>query len=67
MDGGVLGLDGDALFLFEVHRVHGAFFHGLIGAIDPAFTQELVHQRRFAVVNVRDDADIAKFAVHNDI
>jgi hypothetical protein len=24
VDGGVLGLDGDALFAFEVHRVHRA-------------------------------------------
>ena len=64
MDGGVLGLDGDALFLLEVHGIHGAFFHGLVGAIHPTLAQELVHQRRFAVVNVRNNTDIPKFAVH---
>ncbi len=67
MDGGILGLDGDPLFLFEVHRVHGAFFHCLIGAVHAAFTQQLVHQRRFAVVDVGDDADISKLVVHEKL
>jgi hypothetical protein len=64
VDGGVFGFDGDALFLFQVHRVHGAVFHGLVGPVDAAFAQQFVHERRLAVVNMRDDANVANIAVH---
>jgi hypothetical protein len=66
VEGGVFGLDGDAFFFFEVHRVHGAFFHGLVGAVHAAFAQQFVHERGFAVVNVGDNADIANLAVHGN-
>jgi hypothetical protein len=36
VDGGVFGLDGDALLAFEVHRVHGALGGGLVFTIGAA-------------------------------
>ena len=63
-DGGVLGLDGDALFLFEIHRIHRALLGGLVFAIGAAGLQELVHKGGFAVVNVGDDGEISDFQGH---
>ena len=52
-----MGLDRDSAFAFEVHRIedllaHLAFLHraGLL--------EQPVRQRRLAVVDVRDDAEI---------
>jgi hypothetical protein len=64
VDGGVLGLDRDALFAFEIHGVHGAFLHLLVGAVDPALLEELVDEGGFAVVDVGDDGDVADVLVH---
>jgi hypothetical protein len=59
VDRGVLGLDGDALFLFEVHGVHGALLLGLVIPVGAAGLQELVHKRGFPVVNVGDNGEVA--------
>ena len=64
VDRGVLGLDRDALLLLEVHGVHGALLDLLVGAVHPAFLEELVDQRGLAVVNVGYDGDIADVLVH---
>ncbi len=58
---GVLGADGDALFLFQIHRIHQAFFLGfvLVCAEGAGLLEEAVHERGLAVVNVRDDGDIS--------
>src|ERR1022692_4198264 len=58
---GVLGADGDALFLFQVHRVHEAFLRGfvLVGAKGAGLFEEAIHERGLAVVNVCDDRDIS--------
>ncbi len=58
---GVLGADGDALLLLEVHRVHEAFLLGfvLVGAEGAGLFEQAIHERGLAVVHVRDDRDIA--------
>ena len=60
---GVLGADGDALFLFQVHRVHEAFLGGLVlvGAEGAGLFEQAIHERGLAVINVRDDRDVADF------
>ena len=58
MHGGVLGLDGDALFLFKVHAVHRALGVGLVLTEVAAGAQQGVHKRGLAVVNVSDDGDV---------
>ena len=59
VDGGVLGQDRDAALALEVRVVHGALGHALVRAKDPALVQQGVDQRRLAVVDVRDDRDVA--------
>ena len=59
LERGVLGLDRDALFALEVHRVHDAFDHRLVGAKGARLAQELVDERGFAVIDVGDDGDVA--------
>ena len=57
----VLRLDGDALFLLKVHRVHQPLLGGLVlvGAEGAGLFEEAVHERGFAVVHVRDDGDVS--------
>ena len=64
VDRRVLRLDRDALFLFQVHGVHGAFLDLLIGAINAALLQELVDEGGLPVVDVGDDSDITDALVH---
>ena len=54
----VLGLDGDAPLALDVHRVEvlGAHVAGLDGA---GQLEDAVGQRRLAVVDVRDDREVA--------
>ena len=59
VDGGVLGEDGDAALALEVRVVHRALGHPLVRAEDAALVEQRVHQRRLAVVDVRDDGDVA--------
>jgi predicted DNA-binding ribbon-helix-helix protein len=54
-----IGEDGDAPLAFEVVRVHGALGHLLVLAERAGLFQDRVDQRGFAVVDVRDDRDIA--------
>ena len=67
VNGGVLGLDGDALLALQVHGVHGALLHLLVLTVGAAGFQKLVHQSGFAVVYVGDNGEIAEFAgiTHN--
>ncbi len=60
-EGGVFGADRNALFLFQVHRVHQAFLGRfvLVGAEGARLLEQAVHQSRFAMINVRDDGDVA--------
>ena len=59
MDGRVLGEDGDAALFFEVVGVHDALGDGLIGAEGAGLTQHGVDERGLAVIDVRDDGDVA--------
>ncbi len=59
-DGGVLGQDGDALFALEVVRVHGALFEMRVGSEGIRLAEHGVDKRRLAVVDVRDDGDVAQ-------
>src|SRR5207248_8384796 len=58
-DRGVLRQDGDALLALELVRVHGALDEGFVGAEDSSLAQHEIDQRRLAVVDVRDDRDVA--------
>ena len=59
MDGGVLREDGDAALALEVGVVHRALGDPLVGAEDAALVQQGVDERGLAVVDVRDDGDVA--------
>ena len=59
MNAGGLGEDGDAALAFQFVGIHHAVGHLLVGAEDAALVQHGVHQRGLAVVDVRDDGDIA--------
>ena len=63
---GVLGADGDALFLFQIHRIHHALLGGLVlvGAEGAGLLEQAIHERRLAVVHVRDDGDVSN-VLHN--
>ena len=59
-DGSILGLDCDSLFTFQVHGIHGAFLHGLVGPVGSPRLQKLVDQGRFPMVNVSDNGEVAE-------
>jgi hypothetical protein len=56
----VLGKDRDTAFLFQVVRIHDPFRHDGARAERTRLLEELVDQRRFAVIDVRDDGYIAQ-------
>ena len=62
--GGVLGQDGDALFLLQVTGVHQAL-DGVVTAVGQraGLPQHGVDQGRLAVVDVGDDGDVAEIHV----
>jgi len=55
----VLGQDGDPPLALERVGIHDALVHLLVGPEGPRLAEHLVDQRRLAVVDVRDDGDIA--------
>ena len=59
MDGGVLGENRDAALALELVAVHRALGHALVGAERAALVQQRVDERGLAVVDVRDDGDVA--------
>ena len=58
-DRGVLGHDGDAALALQVVGVHDALGDLLVVAEDVALPEHGVDQRGLAVVDVRDDRDVA--------
>ena len=60
-ESGVLGADGDALFPLQIHGIHDALFgrDGLVGAEGAGLLQQAIDQRRFAMIDVSDNGDIA--------
>ena len=65
MDGGVFGQDRDAAFPFQIVGIHHAVHHGLVFAVDTALLEHLIHQRRFAVVDVGNDSDISQIIANH--
>ena len=57
---GAFGQNRDATFTLDVIAVHGAFGNRLIVAEGSGLFQQFVHQGGFAMVDVRDDGDVAK-------
>src|SRR5262249_37717214 len=60
----VLGENGDAALALEVVGIHHALDNFLVGAENAALAQHSVDKRRFAVVDVRDDSDVANVFTH---
>ena len=58
-DGSVLGEDGDAALFLEVVRVHDALVDLLVRTDGPGLLEEGVDERGLAMVDVRDDRDVA--------
>ncbi len=58
LEGGVLRANGDSFFALQIHRIHHALLDLLIGAEGAGLTQELIDERGFAVVDVRNDGDV---------
>ena len=59
-DRGRFGENGNAALFFDVVGIHHAFHHALVFAERTGLLQKLVNKRRFSMVNVRDDRDVAK-------
>src|SRR2546423_10904375 len=64
LDGAVLGEDGDAALALDVVGIHDALAELLVGGKGPRLLQQAIDQRGLAVVDVRDDGDVADRAVH---
>ena len=58
-----LGKDGDPALAFDVVAVHRPFGDGFVVAVDAGLLEQFVNKCCLAVVNVRDDRDIAD--IHN--
>ena len=63
-NGAVLGKNRDAAFLFQCVAVHHAFVDLLVAAESARALQKLVDHGRLAVVNVRNDGNIANCSSH---
>ena len=59
VDGGVLRKDGNAALTLKVVGVHHAIHDLLIFTVDAALLEHLVDKRGLAVVDVRDNGDVA--------
>ena len=64
IDRAVFCEDRDAAFALEVVAVHHALGELLVLAKRARLLQQLVDQRGLAVINVRDDRDVANGAFH---
>jgi hypothetical protein len=61
---GVLGENGNATLALQVVGVHDALDEGLVGAKNTALAQHGVDESGLAVVDVRDDGDVANVLAH---
>ena len=57
---GALGEDRDAALAFQIVGIHGALDDALVLAKRARLFQKLVDERRLAMVDVRDDRDVAE-------
>src|SRR3546814_2263258 len=58
-DRGAFRQDGDPAFLFDIARIHRAFLDALIVSERPRLAEKLVDECGLAMIDVRDDGDIA--------
>ena len=63
-DGAVLRQNGDTALFLDVVRVHDPLAHFFMGGECAGLLQQAVDQGRLAMVDVRDDGDVANRAVH---
>ena len=63
--GAVLGQNRDAALTLDVAGVHDALGHLLVGTESTGLLQHLVDQGGFAVVDVRDDRDVAEIFLNH--
>ena len=63
--GAVLGQNGDAALTLDIAAVHDTLCHDLIVAESAALTQQGIHQRGLAVVNVSDNGDVAQIVTNH--
>jgi len=59
-DAGALGEDGDPALFLEVGRIHRPLLDSLVVAEGAGLAEQLVDEGRLAVIDVRDDRDVAK-------
>jgi hypothetical protein len=59
MNGGVLGENGDTALALELVAVHGSLGHPLVGTEGPTLMKQRIDKRGLAMVDVRDDRDVA--------
>ena len=59
MNGGILGENRDTFLALEIEFVHGTFLHVLVRAKCPGLLKHGIHERRLAMIHVRDNGDIA--------
>src|SRR5205807_7164134 len=64
LDGAVLREDRDAALALDVVGVHDALAEPLVRGEGPRLLEETIYRRGLAVVDVRDDGDIADRAIH---
>ena len=60
VDGRALGENGDAALALQIVAVHGLRFHLLVLAEGARLLEQGIDQRGLAVIDVRDDRDVAK-------
>src|SRR5439155_21883531 len=61
LKGRVLRANRNSFLTLEIHRIHYPFLDLLIGAKRARLPQQLIDQRRLAVIDVRNDGDVADF------
>ena len=63
-DGTVLRQDSDATLALDVVGIQDALAEALVGGEGPGLLEQAVDECRLAVVDVRDDGDVADRAIH---
>ena len=67
VDRRLLGQDRDALLALEIARIHDPVDDRLVGAEGAGLAEHRVHERGLAVVDVRDDGDVAEVGADGEI
>jgi len=62
----ILRQDGDAALALQIIRVHDPLLQILAGVQRSGLPQQLIDESGLAVIDVRDDGDVAKFLSHSE-